>query len=279
MRTRASVRRTSSSRSISFNTSSRTRWNPAYAPVSTSGSVNSNPPAAAHYHCSPALRQEITDRHRPSRQGRFCFGHVVALIGCWLVRFVGAVDAHNALVQYVDVPHHQGTSGEVVGPFFRHLLLGSLTVIVLAADFRGEDRSAVQELPASQGTRVEGGVRAERAAMRQVHRKSDVVGESIVASRAPLVITEADVDLTACSTGNSAGQRHKHYLPVYQLRLAGLLDPVQIFDRRSRAWSHEHSPDLSTRRYYIDPADRTGVLLVRLCHQRNDRLSLRSLPT
>src|ERR671911_2705792 len=124
MRTRASVRRTSSSRSISFNTSSSTPRNPAYAPVSTSGSLNVNSPAAAHYHCSPALRQEVTDRHRPSRQGRFCFGHVVAMIGCWPVRFIGAVDTHNALVEYVDVPHHQGACGEIVGPIFRHFLLG-----------------------------------------------------------------------------------------------------------------------------------------------------------
>src|SRR5918999_849787 len=107
MRTSSHARCTSSSWSILFSTSSSTRRNPVFTPVSTSDSVNSNPPAAVHYHHSLVLRQEITYRHRPSRQGRFCFGHVVALIGRWPVRFVGAVDAYNTLAQCVDVPHHQ----------------------------------------------------------------------------------------------------------------------------------------------------------------------------
>src|SRR5215212_7437285 len=105
------------------------------------------------------------NRHRPSWQGRFCFGHVVAPVGRWPVRFVGAVNAHNTLMQYVNVPHYQGTSGEVVGPLFRHLLLGSLAIVVLAADFRGEDWGTLQESSASQRPGVEGSVRTERAAV------------------------------------------------------------------------------------------------------------------
>src|SRR5215217_2648710 len=59
MRISARARCTSSSRSISFNTSSSARRNPLFALVSTSGSVNSNPPEAVHHHCT--LKHRLAD--------------------------------------------------------------------------------------------------------------------------------------------------------------------------------------------------------------------------
>ena len=67
------------------------------------------------------------------------------MIGRWPLRFVGTINAHDMLTQFVNVLHHQGAGGEVVGPFFCHLLLGSVAVVVLAADLRGEDRCTLQE--------------------------------------------------------------------------------------------------------------------------------------
>src|SRR5215213_585701 len=59
MRISARARCTSSSRSILFNTSSSARRNPVFASVSTSGSVNSNPPEAVHHHCT--LKHRLAD--------------------------------------------------------------------------------------------------------------------------------------------------------------------------------------------------------------------------
>src|SRR5215207_4592093 len=97
------------------------------------------------------------------------------------------------------------------------------------------------------------GVRTERAAMRQVHYEANIVGESVAPSSAPFVFAQTDIDLAARSTGHPARRGHEHYLPIDKLGLAVLWDPVQIIDRRSRAWTHGISPGLSTRRHYIGP--------------------------
>src|SRR5215207_7130235 len=55
MRTSSRARRTTRSRSIFFSTLSRARRKRALASVSTSGSFNSNPPAAAHQHWSACI--------------------------------------------------------------------------------------------------------------------------------------------------------------------------------------------------------------------------------
>src|ERR687894_2402467 len=99
---------------------------------------------------------------------------------------------------------------------------------------------------------------AERAAMWQVHYEANVFWEGVAPSSAPFVVMQTNVDPATRAAWNPTPRRHQHYLPVYELRLAILRDPLQIIDPRSRARAYRISPDLSTRRHYTDrPASRS----------------------
>src|SRR5262249_54675633 len=97
--------------------------------------------------CSQLLHllEQNVDRHSPSRDGWFSFSHVTTTVYRWIMGIARSVDLDNIIAKQVYIPHHQSAGCEIVAPFFGHLLLCSIAVIVFAPYFNGELGGALKE--------------------------------------------------------------------------------------------------------------------------------------
>src|SRR5215470_17533654 len=95
--------------------------------------------------CLPAgslLLEKIIDGHAPSEYGRLCIRDVPASEDHRMLGITGLVGLDVILMQQVHIPHYLCPAGEVVSALLKHSTFRCRAVVVLAADFDGENGSA-----------------------------------------------------------------------------------------------------------------------------------------
>ena len=91
----------------------------------------------------------------------------------------------------IDIPHRLRCGGEVVRALLGDAVLGGRTVVFGTAYFDREDRCALRESAREGIASPERRVGAERAAMRQVDEKTDVIGQRDTGARPAGVVQQA----------------------------------------------------------------------------------------
>ena len=164
----------------------------------------------------------------PAGQCGLRFGDLSTAIDGWMLRVGSAIDQDAFVTQHVDVPHDLGSCGEVVATLLGHGSLRSRPVVVLAAHLDREPRRAFEETSAGPRTNVEGHVRAEGSAVRQVHQERGIVRVRPAGACASGVVAHGDEDLAGRAARQVARRRHHHQLPPDQLGLLVLRQAVKI---------------------------------------------------
>src|SRR5262249_29521095 len=133
-------------------------------------------------------------RHGPPRESGVCFSCLAAMIDCRVLGIGCPIDTDHFILEYIDIPHHKRTRGEIVRALLRHVTLGFGTVIAFTPYFHREDRCALQELPSRSWAYVKSGVWTEGSPVRQVDDKSSVISVSPTFSGLASVVAKRDKD-------------------------------------------------------------------------------------
>ena len=105
------------------------------------------------------------------------------------------VDSNRLISQHIYIPDDLCPGGKIIRALFCHVLLGTLLVIFLAANFGGEGRCAGEELGPRSRPKVPGGIRAEGMAVREINKHSDIVRDRVSPARDLFIASEAAEDL------------------------------------------------------------------------------------
>ncbi len=152
--------------------------------------------------------------------------------------------AHHRLGDRIDIPHHKSSRLEVIGSFCFILQIRCRGVVVLAADFHGERRRAIDETHgvSRQGTNVVGSVRAERLTSGKQLR--DSIPKAVRPGGAnpgrPRVQAQAEVDVSSNPIWQKACRHVLHNPSTNQFGLA--FHSIQVIECCLRCWCIHDSP-------------------------------------
>src|SRR5713226_3739897 len=148
-----------------------------------------------------------------------------------VVRIIKPVASNEFLVEYVNIPHDQGSRSEVVCTLPRHSLLSPAAVVPFASYFDCENGCAFEKLAACTRPDVKRSVGAERLAVREADDESRIIGISATQLSPSTIFAQTHEYLSGHCTGQVSCGVHKYQFPIYNLGLTVPRNVVEVFNR------------------------------------------------